>query len=265
MVTVEGPGSLRVTEAGVTLNLRAGRIEEAISFALVKGVRNWFDAVSKELMLRVEEARPRSTTYFGGNMSMLIRSVWSQVLSACVSQRHGGAFVVMSPDDMDGNIELKYPLEPVNLGGKVVDFWLSCVETDYKEKRDLNLWLRRQNSFRKQIDVVSSLANVDGCVCVTRDLKILGCGGEIIVSEEAAMDSHLVLVDAKTEKPREQQGSAQFGGTRHRSAYRLCKVVPNALAFVVSQDGNLGGFYSDDMYVYAFRGLGPWFTNADLE
>ena len=34
---------------------------------------------------------------------------------------------------MDGNIGLKYPLEPVNLGGKVVDSWLSCVETDYKK------------------------------------------------------------------------------------------------------------------------------------
>jgi hypothetical protein len=39
-------------------------------------------------------------------------------------------------------------------------------------------------------------------------------------------------------------------GQRHKSAYSLCKQVPNSLAFVLSQDGDLRLFSSDESTVY---------------
>ena len=146
MITVEGPAWLQATEAGVTLNLRASLIEEAISFSYVPGVRNWFDVVSRDLIGRVGEIRPDAKSYFGGNMVMLIGSVWSQVLSTCVSQRNGGDFVVVNPDNLDGKIRPNYTLNQVNIAEDIVDFWLASIEADYANKRDLELWLRGHNS-----------------------------------------------------------------------------------------------------------------------
>ena len=266
MITVEGPGALQASEAGLTLKLRAGRIEEAVSVVNVPGVNDWFRIVATDLLERAEQARFGAKTYFVGNTYMLIASVWSQVLSGCVSQRHGGAFVIINPRTFDRKIRLNYGLEQADLGEDIVKFWLATIEAiDSGEKRDLELWLRRHNYFRKQVDIVSSLANVDGCVCLTPDLRVLGFGGEILVDETTATESPLVLVDARTDTPQISQDSSSFGGTRHRSAFRLCKKVSNVLAFVVSQDGDLSVFYSNDKNVYAFRSLGPWYTNAELE
>ena len=266
MITIDGPGALQVSESQVTLRLRPGRIEEAIPVESVPGVREWHRTLATELQRRVAEIVPAKKGRFGGNMFMLVGAVWSQVLSGCVAKGHGGAFIILDPEKSDGNVLFNYLLEKPDLGETIVKFWLASIEaTDSMESRDLRLWLRRHNQFRKQIDVVSSLANVDGCVCLTPDLKVLGFGGEILVDETAADQSPLVLADAKTNTPQSCQDSRAFGGTRHRSAFRLCKKASNALAFVVSQDGDLSVFYSNDKYVYAFNSLGAWFTNADLE
>ncbi len=266
MITIDGPGSLQVSESQVTLKLRAGRIEEAIPVSSVPGVLEWYRNLATELHQRVIGIVPKAGGYFGGNMLMLVGAIWSQVLSGCVSERHGGAFMIINPERINDNVRFNYNVERVDLGEAIVKFWLASIEaTDSMESRDLRLWLSRHNQFRKQIDVVSSLANVDGCVCLTPDLKVLGFGGEILVDETAAAQSPLVLADAKNDTPQSSQDSSAFGGTRHRSGFRLCKKASNALAFVVSQDGDLSVFYSNDKNVYAFRSLGAWFTNADLE
>jgi DNA integrity scanning protein DisA with diadenylate cyclase activity len=54
----------------------------------------------------------------------------------------------------------------------------------------------------------------------------------------------------------EDQLLARFGH-RHRSAFLLCKAIPNAIAFVISQDGDLPVFSSDDRHVYCDENLSP--------
>ena len=264
MITIDGPGALQVSENDFSLKLRAGRIEESIPFFYVPGVNEWSRNVATNLHKRVVEKVPTAKGYFGDNMFMLVNTVWSQVLSGCVSERHGGVFVIIDPESIDGHVHFKYPMQ-LDLGDAIIKFWLECIEgIDGKENRELELWLRRRNQFLKQIDGVSSLANVDGCVCLTPDLKVLGFGGEILVDETTANESSLVLVDAKGRAAQDCQGSSQFGGTRHRSAFRLCKKVSNTKAFVISQDGDLRVFYSDDKNVFAFKSLGAWIRDAQL-
>ncbi len=43
-----------------------------------------------------------------------------------------------------------------------------------------------------------------------------------------------------------------IGGTRHKSAARLCKAFDGVLAFIVSQDGELKVLFSDAEKVNAF-------------
>jgi hypothetical protein len=84
--------------------------------------------------------------------------------------------------------------------------------------------------------LIASLAAVDGAVVLTKRFEVLGFGAEIagrlpLVTEvrralDLEADTFVTeLVDAV--------------GTRHRSVYRFCNAVPDAIAVVVSQDGSV--------------------------
>ena len=83
---------------------------------------------------------------------------------------------------------------------------------------------------------MADLARVDGTVIMTDCLEVLGFGVEI------AGELPEVL---RVARAHDLEGAAREWvrtdrvGTRHRSAYRLCQAVHDALALVVSQDGGL--------------------------
>jgi DNA integrity scanning protein DisA with diadenylate cyclase activity len=85
-------------------------------------------------------------------------------------------------------------------------------------------------------------------------MTVHGFGGTI---ETGATASARTYADSRTNAPlAEGQLLARFGH-RHRSAFLLCKAVPNALAFVISQDGDLPVFSSDERHVYCDENLSP--------
>jgi hypothetical protein len=84
--------------------------------------------------------------------------------------------------------------------------------------------------------LVADLTQVDGTVVMTDCLEILGFGVEITgeLPEVLRVARALDLEGGKREWERTDRV-----GTRHRSAYRLCQAVHDALVFVVSRDGGL--------------------------
>ena len=84
--------------------------------------------------------------------------------------------------------------------------------------------------------LIAALGEVDGAVVMTRAFEILGFGAEIIGDlpdvPHVARALDLEAEDSVAE-------SLIADGTRHRSAYRLCSRMPEALALVVSQDGGV--------------------------
>jgi hypothetical protein len=84
--------------------------------------------------------------------------------------------------------------------------------------------------------LIAHLSAVDGCVLMTKKFELLGFGGEIFCEgnevREVARAVDLEGEDVVLER-------VEGVGTRHRSAYRLCNALKNALAFVVSQDGSV--------------------------
>ena len=83
---------------------------------------------------------------------------------------------------------------------------------------------------------VADLTRVDGTVLMTDGLEVLGFGVEI------AGDLPEVLRVARAhdlEGVEREWVRTDRVGTRHRSAYRLCQAVRDALALVVSHDGDL--------------------------
>jgi hypothetical protein len=84
--------------------------------------------------------------------------------------------------------------------------------------------------------LVADLAAVDGAVLMTDCFEILGFGVEIAgeLPEVAQVARAHDLAGTQKRLVRTDRV-----GTRHRSAYRLCQAVHDALALVVSQDGGL--------------------------
>ncbi|WP_298273121.1 putative sensor domain DACNV-containing protein [Geobacter sp.] len=106
---------------------------------------------------------------------------------------------------------------------------------DYVASEDPRLTLLDEKLF-ELAHLVASLTAVDGAVVMTRRLEILGFGAEISgkLEKVRCVRRALDLEGTRTE-PEHTEGV----GTRHRSVYRLCNEVHDAIAIVVSQDGRV--------------------------
>jgi DNA integrity scanning protein DisA with diadenylate cyclase activity len=71
---------------------------------------------------------------------------------------------------------------------------------------------------------------------MTQRFEVLGFGGEIS-GDLPAVETVARAIDVEGEVAVEE--SAEGVGTRHRSAYRLCKELSRVIAVVISQDGNV--------------------------
>lgn len=99
--------------------------------------------------------------------------------------------------------------------------------------------------------------HVDGAVLISDSLEVLGFGVEIAgdLPEVPRVARALDLDGSQREWVRTDRE-----GTRHRSAYRLCQALHDALALVVSQDGALRfvRWHDDSVTYWEQLATGPW-------
>src|SRR5260370_31345825 len=81
---------------------------------------------------------------------------------------------------------------------------------------------------------VAALSVVDGAVVMTRRMRILGLGAEIIATSQSLVAVKEALDPAVTKAA---LVPVERFGTRHRSAMRMCSSFEDCIALVVSQDG----------------------------
>jgi hypothetical protein len=84
--------------------------------------------------------------------------------------------------------------------------------------------------------LITGLTAVDGAVVMTQRFEMLGFGGEIS-GRLQGVETVARALDVEAEAVVEE--SVGGVGTRHRSAYRLCNVLRDVIAVVISQDGNV--------------------------
>jgi Probable sensor domain DACNV/DisA bacterial checkpoint controller nucleotide-binding len=83
---------------------------------------------------------------------------------------------------------------------------------------------------------IAALSATDGAVVMTKRQELLGFGGVIsgdidkVETVSHALDSEGELTETEL---------SEGVGTRHRAAYRLCQELHDAIAIVISQDGNV--------------------------
>jgi hypothetical protein len=190
--------------------------------------------------------------------AVLACHVLRRVLATVRGAHHGGMLVVVPGRDASEmltdvrHIRLKYPFvseEPRRRLRTLMATIMNELAAAYPEssKCDEIGWSEYEMSdARRVIDgdaalfeaahLVADLTHVDGAVVMTSGLDLLGFGGEIAgdVPEVPRVMRARDLAGEDREWVRTDRV-----GTRHRAAYRLCHILRNVLAIVVSQDGGL--------------------------
>ena len=180
-----------------------------------------------------------------------------RIIAAVRDSHHGGTVVIVPPylaDDIlqDRYITLKYKFideEPRRrFRTLIVDVMSELARSyagtpardpvgwdDYEASSDRRLTELDEAIF-EVAHLIAGLTAVDGAVVMTQRFELLGFGGEIS-GELAAVRTVARALDAEADAAVEE--SAEGVGTRHRSAYRLCKALPDVISIVISQDGNV--------------------------
>ena len=180
-----------------------------------------------------------------------------RIISAVRDSHHGGTVVIVPPDLAGDILEGRY----VSLKYRFVDaeprrrFRTLIVDVmkelarnyagapardpvgwdDYEASSDEVLSLLDEAIF-EVAHLIAGLTAVDGAVVMTQRFEMLGFGGEIS-GDLPAVTTVAGALDVEAENSIEE--SAEGVGTRHRSAYRLCKELSSVIAVVISQDGNV--------------------------
>jgi hypothetical protein len=258
-VQILAPGELRVSEGRAEYILRANRILVYSWVASVARVDRWIEELTHDLTAwcsaEDKDWTARPLTVPGAD----VRALWSHVLREAVRLRHGGAFVVV-PDPRQAPIKLKYPTEPLPLGGELAKLWLALARAHHLLGSNLSADALEQTRVRRHqlwstASSVGHLSALDGCVVLDRRMTVHGFGGTIETG--AAQLSPRTYADSWTNAPLPDEQLLSRFGHRHRSAFLLCKAVPNAIAFVISHDGDMPVFSSDDQHVYCDENLSP--------
>lgn len=264
VVRVTAPGRVAVCKGLVTLAMLVGGrlVEPSVdifhSAWLPAAFAEWRD----ELLALHHEARGRATkTWVALDPDvtrLIVQHCVRNVIGLIRKTQHGGTILFLPPDG-DGSID--------RLGGRVLPKYAFVSEEPRRRFRTLVLALmealaaaqpthpelptvgwkeyvsskdgdvaRIDEAIFELVHQVAGLAAVDGAVVLSKRFELLGFGAEIGGDLPAVRWVARALDAEGTVKVRE---SVEIDGTRHRSAYRLCNVVHDALAIVVSQDGTV--------------------------
>ena len=260
-IRVDGPGEVLASEGLLNMRLRSGKLADLVDIGHSghwdAWRRNATDAVVADLNRR---QIPNIEKFFGGlqGVNTLLCHIINRVLDRVVNARHGGTVVIL-PQSAAQVISLKWPILDLSIRTVSANFWEASARASSAEsdlRRHSLLQLRLQHVVRS----IAALTRIDGCVVLTPELDVLGAGGEIRVADTDVERSGLIFTDIGKNMPWPDQSGTDLGGTRHRSAFRLCMAVPHTLAFVVSQDGEVTLMCSSDTEMRCVRGLtaDPW-------
>lgn len=104
--------------------------------------------------------------------------------------------------------------------------------------QELISWEKKLEGAQERISefcsFVAALSAVDGAVVMTKRMRILGFGAEIIATSPSLTAAKEAFDPAVTKA---MLVPIERFGTRHRSAMRICSSFEDCIALVVSQDG----------------------------
>ena len=262
VISVTGPG--RVTFGfGSEILARAESgmlIKQTMNVFESQWMRDTFEPVRNSLFAGHSLARKKLGKNWPPLDPMLVRVISQHAIKRLISalrSAHHGATILLMPTEMvedlgDSNrfIDLKYrfgegeprrrfPTLVSRIMNRVAELNAGKTEpvgwTEYALSNDEALTAMDEAIFEMAY-LVAGCAEIDGAVVLTQSFELMGFGGEIsgelpgVVAVRRALD---------LEGNEGEEEFTESVGTRHRSAYRLCLAVPEAIAIVISQDGGV--------------------------
>jgi hypothetical protein len=266
ILRVHGPGRIAVDVGPETLcKLDEGRLSDVSmdvfasrwlpeSFAPVRGELAEIHAGLRDQARKKGEVWAR----LDNDVTRIIgQHTIKRIISAVRDSHHGGTVVIIPPrlaDDIleDRYVSLKYKFidaEPRRrFRTLIVDVMNALARSyagapakdpvgweDYEASSDEDLSELDEAIF-EVAHLIAGLTAVDGAVVMTQRFELLGFAGEIS-GGLSGVQTVAKALDIEADETVEE--STEGVGTRHRSAYRLCKELPDVIAVVISQDGNV--------------------------
>jgi hypothetical protein len=262
VVHVNGPGDVVVSLGSQILaRLHAGELTtpllDVFDAAWLPGL---FAPIRREIMELHEAARARAAEPWSdvdyGVISRVGQNLVRRVVATIRGARHGGSLLFVPPsraDELTGRdlVDLKYRFDDAEprrrFRSLILDILRELARLGAQQGvavADFSLYESTENTAIAALDeavfelahLMAALADVDGLVVMTQRFELIGFGG--IVSghlPELVRVAQALDVDGTSRV----EESVDAVGTRHRSAYRICAELPDALAVVVSQDGSV--------------------------
>jgi len=285
MIAVTGPGRVLVSKGAATIaELSSGILGgPGMDVLLARWMSDIFAHVRDAQSAAHLAARPQSATgwaqvdpTFG---PLLTQHVLRRILATIRGAQHGGTLILLPPHHAadvltsDRHLSLKYTFRDEEPRRRILTLTVEIINElaglhgastgesavhwpEYEESSAPQLAALDEALF-EVAHLVAALADVDGAVVMTSSLELLGFGGEIAgnLPEVATVARALDLEATQREWVRTDRV-----GTRHRSAYRLCQALRDAVAVVISQDGGLRFVrWHDDAVTYWDQvATGPW-------
>lgn len=263
VVRVTGPGRLAVCKGSITIaTLNSGRVSCPTTDTTVP---RWLPASFTPAGDRLFELHRKAREIEGKSWALLdeafikvlTQQVYKRIVSIMRNLHHGGTLILIPSQKAaelaseNRYIDLKYKFIDEEPRYRLASLYLKLMNTLAEEggirgilNRPMgwNDYVASENIAIERLDeaifeaghFIADLTTIDGAVVMTKSLELLGFGGEILGGLNK-IETVAKVLDAEGEQM--QVESAQCVGTRHRSAYRLCHEMHDAVAIVVSQDG----------------------------
>jgi hypothetical protein len=283
IVAATGPGRLLVSVGPVVLaELRDGRLSGGeMDIFEAQWMQRRLGAVDRVHELAhlavLEEAAEPEARVDAAFAPVLAGHVLRRALATVRAAQHGGTLILIprarvSEFLSDGRYaQVKYAFDDEE-PRKRIQTLMTAISKELVRAEGANAstvgWQAYETSRARQLvemdealfevaHLVADLTRVDGAVLLTDALEMLGFGVEIageLPEVSRVMRAHDLDGASRTWVRTDRVG------TRHRSAYRLCQAVRDALALVVSQDGGLRFIRWHDQSVAYWEQVatGPW-------
>lgn len=264
VVRVTGPGRI-VVDRGSSLvgKLEGGRLSDD-SMDVFESV--WLPAMFapirdelRSLHLRDRERAEKPWADLDIDVTRRIaQHMIRRIISTARNSGHGGALIIVPPhcadDLLSGRyVALKHKFEDAAPRRRYRSLITSIMNTlaeiygqgnqdrgpvgweEYRKSGDDRLSILDEAIFEMS-HLIAGLMAVDGAAVMTQRYEILGFGGEIS-GDLQGVKTVAQALDIEAEHIAKE--NTEGYGTRHRSAFRLCNELHDALAVVVSQDGDV--------------------------
>lgn len=268
LINVSGAGSIEVFQGCTTIGqLSHGRVfGPAINVLQANWLNEIFSQTRAERMVIHQQARRDAVENWPDldpELTHIIEQhMVKRVLAAIRAFNRGGTLIMVPPDlaqellSPNPYVNIRYPFAegpPRARFRKLIISVMtalaeSCVVNEHgQERRPVVGWQDYQESndpvvaaldesIFEMSHLIAALSTVDGAVVMTYRFELLGFGTEIR-SDHSEVTSVARALDL--DGVRFKMENTRGVGTRHRSAYNLCHMMPNALCVVISQDGGI--------------------------